>query len=272
MISSLAFLLLMLDFLLSRVFLLPLKDYRGPHRTFPTMTLALVSFNTVIHVLVHHALPLGDDVWSNGGLMWQVMLVPADILGGDGLGALSMITAAFLHASWSHLVGNMFILWFFGRKLEDLLGPTKFGLFYLVCVFVSGTGSVLGRTALPLTQGVIPGLGASGAIMGVVAAYLFLYHQQRILTLIFFGVIPIPLRIPAWVFILYTVTRDILGGRLEQELQASGHIYNFVDSFAHLGGVIAGLICVYFFLPRELLYYRHRPDATPRPWLSEEKN
>jgi len=253
--------LLMLDYLLSLVFLLPLKDDRGRYRSFPYMTLALVLLNTVVHVLVHHALPLGEEAWSQGGLMWQAMLVPADILNGEGLGALSMITAAFLHASWSHLVGNMFILWFFGRKLEDMLGSTKFGLFYLVCVLVSGTGSVLGRTALPLTQGVIPGLGASGAIMGIVAAYLFLYHQQRILTLILIGIIPIPLRIPAWVFILYTVTRDILGGWLEQEFQAVGYLYSFVDSFAHLGGVIAGLMCVYFFLPRELLYYRHRPDT-----------
>jgi len=267
-IGSWAFFLLVLDSFLSLVFLLPLKDYRGPYRTFPYMTLGLVLLNTAVHVLVYYVLPLGEDAWSQGGLMWQMMLVPADVLNGEGLGSLSMITAAFLHGSWSHLIGNMFILWFFGRRLEDVLGPTKFGLFYLACVFVSGTGSVLGRAALPLTQGVIPGLGASGAIMGVVAAYLFLYHGQRILTLILLGVIPIPLRIPAWVFILYTVTRDILSGWLEQEFQAIGHIYSFVDSFAHLGGVIAGLICVYFFLPRELLYYRHRPSAAPKPPLS----
>jgi membrane associated rhomboid family serine protease len=262
--------LLALDCLLSLVFLFPLKDDRGRYRAFPYMTLALVLLNTVIHVLVYHVLLLGEDAWSEGGLMRQVMLVPADILSGEGLGALSMITAAFLHANWPHLVGNMFILWFFGRKLEDMLGPTKFGLFYLVCVLVSGMGSVLGRTALPITQGMIPGLGASGAIMGIVAAYLFLYPQQRILTLMLFGIIPIPLRIPAWVFILYTVTRDILGGRLEQEFQAIGYLYSFVDSFAHLGGVIAGLMCVYFFLPRELLYYRHGPGATPGSRLLEE--
>jgi len=262
MINSLTFFLLILDFLLSLVFLLPLKDYRA-YRAFPYMTLALVSLNTLIHVLVNYVLPLGEDAWSEGGLMWQAMLVPADILSGEGLGALSMITSAFLHADWSHLMGNMFVLWFFGRKLEDVLGPAKFGLFYLACVLVSGTGSVLGRTALPLTRGVIPGLGASGAIMGVVAAYLFLYSQQRILTLILFGIIPVPLRMPAWVFILYTVARDVLSGQLEQEFQEIGYLYSFVDSFAHLGGVIAGLVCVYFFLPRELMYYRHGHDAAP---------
>lgn len=174
-----------------------------------------------------------------------------------------MLTSAFLHANWSHLIGNMLYLFFFGRKLEDMMGPAKFGLFYLVCVFVSSIGSVLGRVALPLTQGKIPELGASGAVMGVVGAYLFLYHEQRIRTLpMLLGFIPIPFtpRMPAWVFIVQTVARDVTRGWLEQQFQAHGYIHSLVGSSAHLGGIIAGLTCLYFFLPRELLYYRHRPD------------
>ena len=262
--DDLTLLLLILDLVLSLVFLLPIKDDRGRYRSFPTMTVALVLLNTVVHVLIHYVLPLGEDAWSEGGLIWQMMLVPADVLDGEGLGALSMITVAFLHANLSHLIGNMLILFFFARKLEDVLGPAKLGLFYLVCVFVSGTASVLGRAALPVTQGLRPGLGASGAVMGVVAAYLFLYHEQRIRTLVMV-IFPIPftVRMPAWVFILYAVTRDIVGGWLEQEFQAYGYLYSFVDSFAHLGGLIAGLTCLYFFLPAEMLYYRHRPSGGP---------
>jgi membrane associated rhomboid family serine protease len=204
---------LMLDYLLSFVFLLPLQDDRGHHQSFPTMTAALILVNTVIHGFVYYALPLwiGDEEsWSN--LMLKMMLVPADVLAGQGLGALSVISSAFLHADWSHLIGNMFFLYFFGRKLEDALGPAKFGLFYLVCVFVSGIASVSGEATLPVSQGSIPALGASGAVMGIVAAYLFLYHEQRIRTLAFLAVIPIPVRLymPAWVFILYTVMRDIM--------------------------------------------------------------
>lgn len=255
---------LMLDYLLSFVFLLPLQDDRGRHQSFPTMTAALILVNTAIHGFVYYALPLwiGDEEsWSN--LMLKMMLVPADVLAGQGLGALSVISSAFLHADWSHLIGNMFFLYFFGRKLEDALGPAKFGLFYLVCVFVSGIASVLGETTLPVSQGSIPALGASGAVMGIVAAYLFLYHEQRIRTLAFLAVIPIPVRLymPAWVFILYTVMRDIMRGYLEQQFQAHGYLYSLVGSFAHLGGLIAGLTCVYLFLPPELIYYRHRPDA-----------
>ena len=254
---------LILDLLLSLIFLLPLKDDRGSHRSFPTMTLGLIVLNTAIHGFAHYLLPqwIGDeDAFSD--LMMRLMLVPADVLAGEGLGALSMITSAFLHADWSHLIGNMFFLFFFGRKLEDALGPAKFGLFYMVGVFVSGIASVLGNAALPLTQGTMPGLGASGAIMGIVAAYLFLYHEQRIRTLVLLAIIPVPvpLRIPAWVFILYTVARDIVRGYLEQQFQAQGYLYSLVGSFAHLGGVIAGLTCLYLFLPPELIYYRHRPD------------
>ena len=150
-------LFLTLYYLLSLVFLLPLKDDRGPYRSFPLMTLGLVSLNTGIHVLVHGLLPwwIGEDeAWRD--LMLRMMLVPADILAGGGLGALSMGTSAFLHGGLSHLVGNMF---------------------------------------------------------------------------------------------------------LEQEFQAYGYLFSLVGSFAHLGGVIAGLTCLYFFLPRELIHYRYGADG-----------
>jgi membrane associated rhomboid family serine protease len=129
-------------------------------------------------------------------------------------------------------------------------------------VFVAGTASVVGWSQLPVTQGKIPSLGASGAIMGVVGAYLFLYHEERIRTLVMIGILPIPwaVRLPAWVFIVYSVVGDILNGFLEQELQAIGIAYAAVDMFAHMGGVIAGLACLYLFLPAEILHYRRQLD------------
>ncbi|RLC99758.1 MAG: hypothetical protein DRI77_02010 [Chloroflexi bacterium] len=257
---ALTLLFLALDYLFSLVFLLPIQDHRGRYRGFPYMTLGLVLLNTAIHASFYYLLPrwIGEEAWS--ALSMNLMLLPTAILEGEGLGALSMITSAFLHASWAHLIGNMLFLWFFGRKLEDVLGSLKFGIFYLVCVFVSSTVSVIGNVALPFTQGTIPCLGASGAIMGIVAAYLFLYPDERIRTFVMLAVIPIPftLQMPAWVFILYTVTGDIVRGWLEQQAEALGFIYSLIGSFAHLGGVIAGLTCLYFFLPSELLHYRHR--------------
>lgn len=245
--------------ILSLVFLLPIKDDRGRFRSFPAMTIGLVALNTLVHVFVYYFLPelIGQDAWED--VMMQMLLVPVDITNGEGLGALSMITSAFLHSSWMHLISNMFILFFFARKLEDVLGPLKLGLFYLTCVFVSSVGSVLAEMALPATQGMVPSLGASGAAMGVVAAYLFLYPAQRIRTLPLIGVIPVPILIPmpAWAFILYTVAHDIVGAMLEQQVQAYGYT-TLVGWFAHLGGVIAGLTCLYLFLPAEILHYRRQ--------------
>jgi len=257
---SLLLCVFILDFVLSLVFLLPLKDQRGPGKRFPLTTSILIVVNTVVHVIARYVMPalLGDEAWDSLELVLK--LIPAAVLEGIGLGAASMITAAFLHADWPHLLSNMFVLFFFGRKVEDLLAPWKFALFYLVCIFVSGISSVLGRAALPRTRGLLPGLGASGAVMGVVAAYLFLYSEQRLRTLVVLFIIPIPfpVRIPAWVFIVHTVLRDIFSGWFEQELQARGYIYSLVGSFAHLGGFAAGMTCLYLFLPAEVLYYRHR--------------
>jgi membrane associated rhomboid family serine protease len=260
-------LVLFLDFMLSLVFLLPLKDERGPEKHVPMMTLTLIVINVVVHVVFHYLAPtwVGDvELWSEIRLVF--LLIPAAVLRGIGLGATSMITSAFLHADWSHLLGNMFFLFFFGRKVEDLLGSWKFALFYLVCIFVSGIGSVLGRATLPITQGMIPGLGASGAVTGVMAAYLFLYSEQRIRTLTMI-IIPIPftVKIPAWVFIVYTVLRDMLSGWLEQEFQARGYLYSMIDSFAHLGGVMAGMMCLYLFLPAQVLYYRYQLSKRHSP-------
>ncbi|MBN1979640.1 MAG: rhomboid family intramembrane serine protease [Anaerolineae bacterium] len=245
--------------ILSFVFLLPIKDDRGRFRSFPAMTIGIVLLNTLVHVFVYYILPELVDENTQLDILFQMLLVPIDIVNGEGLGALSMITSAFLHSSWMHLIGNMLILFFFSRKLEDVLGPLKFGLFYLTCVFVSSIGSVVAELALPATQGTIPSLGASGAVMGVVAAYLFLYPTQRIRTLPLIGIFPVPLLIPmpAWAFILYTVAHDIVGGLLEQELQVYGYT-TLVGWFAHLGGVIAGLTCLYLFLPAEIIHYRRQ--------------
>jgi membrane associated rhomboid family serine protease len=261
------------DFLLSLVFLLPVKDDRGRHRSFPYMTVGIIVLNTLIFVLVNIVLFLQIDdpeVWLEQ--VKPFLLVPADVVEGKGLGALSVITSAFLHADLSHLVYNMLFLFFFGRKLEDVLGPTKFGLLYLACAFVSSLGSIVQEMLkLSVTQGTVPELGASGAIMGIVAAYLFLFPGQRIRTMpVLFWVVllgiplPIPLPIPvmipmpAWVFILHSVLKDIAHGWLQTKAQEYGFVYSLTGSFAHLGGIIAGLTCLYFFLPAEILHYRHR--------------
>lgn len=256
------FAVLVLDVLLSLVSFLPLKDQRGPGKHFPIMTWSIIAINVAVHGVVHVLAPrwVGDAaLWD--WLFFSFMLTPALVLEGSGLGAASMITSAFLHADGWHLFGNMLMLLFFGRKVEDLLGPGRFALFYLVSIFISGIASVLAESALPLTQGEIPGLGASGAIMAVMAAYLFLYSEQRIRTLMFVTLfpVPIPISLPVWFFVLFQTARDVIGGWLEQSFQEMGYRYSMVGFFAHLGGFIAGMTAIYLFLPAEVLHYRHRP-------------
>jgi membrane associated rhomboid family serine protease len=253
---------ILIDLLFSIVLFLPLKDDR-PFKSFPITTLILIGANTGIYIYMTYLLPrqIGDDgAWLF--IRTQLLMVPALVSHGIGQPAFTMLSSAFMHASWDHLLGNMFFLWFFGRKVEDMLGSVKFALFYLVCVYVSNLGSVIGEIALPLEQGYIATLGASGAIMGVVGAYLFMYHGERIRTLpLLFGFIPIPFlpRVSASVFIFYTIIRDVLNGWLEQQMQTFGYHYSYINSFAHLSGVIAGLLGVLLFLPPDLLHYRYQP-------------
>ncbi len=256
----------LIDTLLSLVLLLPISDSRKQQR-FPIVTLILIGINTGIFVYMIYLLPVQVGQQNASNWIDYQLMTPAFVANGIGLPAWSMISSAFMHGSWDHLLGNMFFLFFFGRKVEDLLGAGKFLMLYFVCIFVSNVGSVIGEVALPVWQGAIPSLGASGAIMGVVGAYLFLYYDERIRTLpMIFGLIPfifyLP-RFPVWVFILYTILRDVLNGWLEQQMQAAGTYYSFVGSFAHLSGIIAGMVCIYLFLPPAMLHFR-RGGGTSR--------
>jgi membrane associated rhomboid family serine protease len=164
-----ALILLFLNILLSFIFLLPLHDERGPGKRLPLMTWTLIAINIGVHIVFHHLLPplVGEEMWKQ--FKWYLMEVPAAIREGVGLGALSMITSAFLHANWSHLLGNMFLPVLLGRKgkIDRLV---KFASFLSVSSFVS-TRQCGERAGLANTQGDFPP-GASGAIMGLFGAYI----------------------------------------------------------------------------------------------------
>src|SRR5512138_142236 len=144
-----------IDFVLSLLLLLPVSDSRQQQRL-PIVTLLLVGINTGIFLYSAYLLPRQVDETSLKLIIRSQMMTPAFVMDGIGLPAWSMISSAFMHGSWSHLLSNMFFLLFFGRKVEDLLGPTKFALLYFVCIFVSHLGSVIGEMALPVWQGIIP--------------------------------------------------------------------------------------------------------------------
>lgn len=259
--------LLVVYFLLNMIVFLPLSDGRARGRRIPIVTLALIGANTGVYVVQTVVWPaqLGAD--TSDIVLHNLKLIPAGVMTGVTNGALTMITSAFLHGSVLHLVSNMLYLLFFGRKVEDLLGRSRFLLLYLVCVFTSGIGSVVGEIALPLWKGVIPNLGASGAIMGVVGAYLFLFSEEKIRTAVLLGgLLPVPYfpKVTAGFFIGYQIIGDVVNGLLIEQFQKLGQNFSFVNSYAHLSGLVGGLIAIYLFLPREMLHYRYQPAPKVR--------
>lgn len=255
--------------LLQLVFLFPLKDRRERQRGFPWATAALVALNVVIHLIVTLVLilqPAQDFETVQFNALYPYMLVPQHILDARGLGALSVLTSGFLHANLAHLMGNMFFLWFFGRKVEDSTGPERFLLFYLFCLFGSALVSTLVEASLSNFNAQIPSLGASGAIAGVMAAYLFLYSEERVFTLFAINIpglciipTPLPMWLPSWVFIVYTLLGDAAVGQILQEVSAlvDGPVSTGVGVFAHLGGAATGFIFLFFFMHPEV-FARHR--------------
>ena len=231
--------------------MIPLRDANPTRRT------PLVTLSIVIACFVAFAWELG--LMASGGELaldqfitkWGV--VPADLVAawnhGDYLSreTATLVTSQFLHGSWLHLLGNMLYLWIFGNNVEDRMGRWRYALFYLVC----GVIAALTQLATDPSSGV-PNIGASGAIAGVLGAYIVLYPRARVLTaitlLVFFAIVEVPavLLLGAW-FLL-----QVLDGSAGLVEAGSGG----VAYFAHVGGFAAGLLLVWPLVrgrPRPLL-------------------
>jgi membrane associated rhomboid family serine protease len=150
---------------------------------------------------------------------------------------ITMFTSMFLHGGWGHILGNMLYLFVFGNHVERSMGHVRYLAFYLLCG--------LGANALEIATSVnssVPGLGASGAIAGVLGGYLLLYPTSRIGTLIPIGFVAFPARIYAWVFILGWFLLNLVSGVVSQSdasAAAGGVAY-----WAHVGGFITGLLLI----------------------------
>lgn len=154
---------------------------------------------------------------------------------------LTLLTAAFIHAGWLHLLGNMLFLWIFGDNVEDTMGHAGYALFYLIVALVAGLAQVASAP-----DSTVPGVGASGAIAGVMAAYLVLYPGASVRVLIPIIIIPWITRLPAFFVMLFWFGSQIWSGLGELGARATGGSGG-VAWFAHIGGFIAGLILAPFF-------------------------
>lgn len=216
--------------------MIPLKD-DVPRSTFPLIVLLLITVNIL---LFFHEISLEKSlelfIKNYGVIPSKFFSVKTDILSRF----YPLFTSIFLHGSWVHLLGNMWFLWIFGNNIEDRMGHIRFPLFYLGCGIASG----LAHTYMNPSSS-IPTIGASGAISGILGAYLILYPFSRILTLvpIFFVYF---VRLPAFFFLgLWFLLQFFSGASsiLSGETMTGG-----VAWWAHIGGFASGIILLPFFL------------------------
>jgi membrane associated rhomboid family serine protease len=169
----------------------------------------------------------------------------------DNLRLVSLFTSMFLHGGWLHLLGNMLFLWVFGRNVEDLIGGTRFLVFYLLCGLASAVAQVLANLHSPL-----PTIGASGAIAGVMGAYLIRFPRSQIDTLVLLIVFFTRLTIPAPFYLLLWFGMQFLNGF--ESIGDRNYTGGGVAWFAHIGGFIAGMLLIRLFPSRQR--WRHWYD------------
>ena len=243
--------------------MIPIYD-RNPTRRPPLITVALILANVLVFAYMLF-LRYADEmvfVYRYSAIPWEIMhgqrlplyllqemfqfplakVPPKSVY-------LTLLTAMFLHGGWLHLMGNMLYLWIFGNNVEDVMGHLPFLGFYLLCGLF---GTMLHVAVYP--NSTVPMLGASGAISGVLGAYLVLYPRAWVYTWALFFIVPLPafMVIGLWIII------QVVNGLSSMVLGASG-----VAWFAHIGGVATGLGITLLFYP----LLRRRRDSLPSRYL-----
>jgi membrane associated rhomboid family serine protease len=172
------------------------------------------------------------------------------VVDNDSINYLTPLLSIFLHGSWMHILGNALFLWIFGRAIEDVMGPMRFLGFYLLCGLVASAAQIVVNPSSP-----VPTVGASGAISGVMGAYLLLFPRVRVHMFFYFLIFFKIFRIPAWVVLLYWFGIQVLSG-LPELNSSGGEPTGGVAVWAHVGGFVTGLLLVKFFERPDLLARR----------------
>src|ERR1700722_602283 len=222
----------------------PLKDTQ-PSYSRPVVTTVLIAINILIFLFEWSLPEYSRHYLSRTALIQLYGLTP------DRFRFTTLVTSMFLHGGWMHVLGNMFYLWAFGNRLEDALGHARFLVFYLLCGVVAGGAQVLLNP-----YSTLPMVGASGAIAGVMGAYLLKFPGARILTLVFIFFFVTTFEIPAMILLGYWFVIQLfsgLGSIAQTNLSGGGG----VAWFAHIGGFLAGMLLVKVMGTRER-YYRRR--------------
>ena len=233
----------------------PLRD-ENPTELFPVVTLLLMAANLAAWFLLQGAglspEALQDSVCAFGAIPSEITgrTTPlpasfgelAEICPRGGLTWEALFTSMFLHGGWLHLIGNMWFLWIFGNNIEDSMGRLRFLLFYLLTGLAASGAHVLSAPG-----SLIPTIGASGAISGIMGAYLVLYPRVRVFTLFFFFIFIRVIPLPAWVMLVYWLGLQLFMGT------ATPTDGGGVAFWAHVGGFVAGVVLVKLFEKKQLV-------------------
>ena len=246
--------------------MIPYRDENEVIRT-PIVTYAIVAINALVWLGVQGA-------GSNPALAASVCnlgLIPGELSGlarpgsgfnmGDGMACLvdpgrapqHILTSMFLHGSWMHIIGNMWFLWIFGNNIEDAMGRVRFVLFYLLC----GTAAAMAQVVLQ-PGSIVPMVGASGAISGVMGAYVILFPRVKVYTFLPLGFFFTTVALPAWVMLGYWMLLQVFGG-LVQSGEGGG-----VAFAAHVGGFAAGMLLIKLFARKDYLAEHQARQWRPR--------
>ncbi len=254
----------------------PIRD-ENPQLRVPWVTFVIIGLNVTAWTLLQG---LGSEPALSRSIC-QLGLIPGDVFGRialppgptqlpcpvDGEGSwLTVLSSMFMHGSWMHIIGNMWFMWIFGGNVEDAMGRVRFALFYLLCGAAAAAAQMLSNVASP-----IPMVGASGAIGGVMGAYIILFPRVHVHMLVFLGFFVTTFAVPAVLMLGYWIALQFLGG-----LTSAGATGG-VAFWAHVGGFVAGAALVFLFKNDRLLNshpyhgWRQRRHAS-RAWHRVDKN
>ena len=252
--------------------MIPYRDENEAQRA-AIVTGLIIALNFLVWIVVQGAgsdLPLAASVCNLG-------LIPGELTGllppgtkftmGPGLicetdpgrQASHLLTSMFLHGSWMHIIGNMWFLWIFGNNIEDSMGRLRFIIFYLLCGLAAALAQVIANPNAP-----VPMVGASGAISGVMGAYLVLYPRVRVYALVPIFIFFTSVALPAWVMLGYWFLLQALSGIFAVKGEAG------VAFWAHIGGFVAGIVLIKFFARSDFIQAHRarqwRPQRLMREW------
>lgn len=215
--------------------MIPLRDSQ-PSRTTPVITIAII----VVNVLAFFY-EIALDPYSRNHFIAVFGVIPARLQLTD------LLTSMFLHGGWMHLIGNMWFLWIYGDNIEDILGPVQYIVFYLAC------GVAAAMTQVFLTpDSRLPTIGASGAIAGVMGAYLVKFPRSRIVTLLPLFIFWTTVEIPAFFILIYWFVIQLFSGATT----IASHAQGGVAWFAHVGGFLTGILLIYVMKTSDPWRYR----------------